>query len=349
MDNIDMNYNLDLVSLGEILIDFTPAGRSPAGDALFQRNLGGSAVNLACAFANLGGRCAFIGKAGDDSFGHFCADVLRARGVDMSGFMLDKSRGTTLAFVHLSDSGDRSFSFYRRGSADISLEAGEVDERIIFSARAFHFGGVSLTDEPARTATLHAARLAKSAGLIVSFDPNLRLNLWQSPQEAKEVLLEAFPLADIVKLSEEEAEFLFGCSYGTREGGDVREGGDAREVGDVREGGGALGEIARRFGTPLAIMTLAARGAVALVGGAIECASPAYGVDVVDTTGAGDCFLSGALHYVLKLGKAPGSLSRGEAARMLAFANAAGSLVCTKMGAIAAQPTLEEIESLFGR
>ena len=317
------NRAFDLVSLGEILIDFTPAGRAPSGEALYQRNLGGGAVNLACAFASLGGRCAFIGKAGDDGFGRYCAEELRARGVDVSGLILDKARGTTLAFVHVSDAGERSFSFYRHGTADISLEIVDVDERAIRSSRAFHFGGVSLAGEPARSATLHAARAAKGAGLIVSYDPNLRLGLWRSAREAKGVLLEAFALADVVKLSEEEAQFLFG-----------------------RPDAGALHEISRRYGTPLAIVTLAERGAAALAGGR-EYASPGRAADVVDTTGAGDCFLSGALHCVLRSGKAPGELAPAEMERMLAFANAAGSLVCTKMGAIAAQPSLAEVEGLM--
>lgn len=309
----------DLVGIGEVLIDFTPAGVNASG-ALFQQNLGGGVTNMVCAAAKLGWRSGFIGKVGDDGFGSFCARTMQSIGVDISGLRFSEEQSTTLAFVHLSESGDRSFTFYRKHSADVSLEAAEVDLEMAGNTRMLHFGGVSLTDEPARSATMHAVRRAKASGAMVSFDPNLRLNLWNSPEEAKTVLLDALPLADVIKLSEEEMLLLFGT-----------------------DDPAALCDIQKHTNAKLLIVTLAEKGAVAAVNGRLF-RSQAYDVGTVDTTGAGDCFLAGVLHNLLKLDKPVEELTDGEMSRMLAFANAAGSLVCAKMGGVTALPSLAEVE-----
>ncbi|MDR3119966.1 MAG: carbohydrate kinase [Clostridiales bacterium] len=311
----------DFVAIGEILIDFTPAGKSESGETLFQQNMGGAPGNVACALAKLGWKCGFIGKAGNDGFGRFCARTLQELHVDASGLKLSDTENTTLAFVHLSDSGDRSFSFYRKNSADINMEIADVDMDIVKAARVFHFGGVSLTDDPSRETTFHAVAEAKKAGAMISFDPNLRMSLWRGPAEVKAVILRAFPYADVVKLSDEEVTFIF----------------------DTKDYYAAIRHIKERFGTKLVIVTRGPRGALTVAGGG-QYTSPAYDVKTIDTTGAGDCFFAGALHTLLSQKKPPDALTSAEIARLLAFANAAGSLASTRMGAVSALPSAEEIE-----
>ena len=315
-----MDY--EFTSIGEILIDFTPAGKSDAGAALYQQNLGGAPGNVACAIAKLGRRSAFIGMAGDDNFGRFCKDTMQAQNVDTKGLRLSPSRNTTLAFVHLSDSGDRSFSFYRKNAADVNLDIGDLDMDIIESSRIFHFGGVSLSDEPSRSATIHAVREAHKHGSIITFDPNLRLNLWESGAELKTITLGVFPYADIVKLSDDEVTFIF----------------------DTKDYGAAIRHIQARFGAKLVIVTRGPRGAMTISGGRLY-ESPAFDVDTIDTTGAGDCFFAGALHCLLSYNKPADCLTPDETERMLAFANASGSLASTKLGAVSSLPAVEEIEA----
>jgi sugar/nucleoside kinase (ribokinase family) len=312
----------EFVSIGEILIDFTPAGKSGEGAALFQQNLGGAPANIACAISKLGRSSAFIGMAGEDGFGRFCKDEMRTRGVDVKGLKLSKSKNTTLAFIHHSETGDRSFSFYRKNSADVGLGIDDLDMDIVRNAGIFHFGSVSLSDEPSRSATLHAVKEAKKSGSLISFDPNLRLNLWESGAEMKTVAMNALPYADIVKLSDDEVSFIFGAN----------------------DFAAAIKHIASRFGIKLVIMTRGARGAMTVVNGRVF-EQPAYGVDTIDTTGAGDCFFAGALHCFLGFGKPADALGTDEISRMLAFANASGSLACTKMGAVSSLPSIDEIEN----
>jgi sugar/nucleoside kinase (ribokinase family) len=316
----------DLVAIGEILIDFTPAGFDRAGAARFRQNTGGGPVNVACALARLGRSAAFVGKAGDDGFGRFCRDTLIGRKVDISGLVLSDRHNTTLAFVHLSPEGERSFSFYRKNTADVSLSACELDAALIGDARILHFGGVSLTDEPTRSATLAAVSMAKKAGALVTFDPNLRLNLWGSAAEARRVTLDAFAHADAVKLSDDEGEFFFGSGSHER----------------------AIRTVMERFGAKLVFVTCGARGAATVADGRL-IACGAYDVKTVDTTGAGDCFMSGVLYNMLALGKPLEAVTYDEARRMLEFANAAGSLATTGMGALAAQPSLGAIARCMKR
>ena len=312
----------EFASIGEILIDFTPAGKSKTGAALFQRNLGGAPGNVACAIAKLGRRSAFIGMAGDDQFGFFCKAAMQAQNVDVKGIRLSSTKNTTLAFVHLSDSGDRSFSFYRKNAADVSLDIGDLDMDIVRNSGIFHFGGVSLSDEPSRSATLHAVREARKSGALISFDPNLRASLWDDAAEMKSVTLDAFQYAGVVKLSDDEVSFLFGTN----------------------DNAAAIELIQKRYGTKLAIVTRGPRGATTISGGRLY-EHPAYDVDTIDTTGSGDCFFAGALHCLLSYGKAADCLTSGETEHMLAFANASGSLASTKLGAVSALPSVDEIES----
>jgi len=315
-------FAYDFVSLGEILVEFTPAGEGKGGAALFQRNLGGAPVNVACAVAKLGWKAAFIGKAGDDGFGAFCKEELLKRGVEAGGLVLSGEQNTTLSFVHLSASGDRSFSFYRKNCADVSLLKKDTRSPVaIGGGRVFHFGSVSLTEEPARSATLDAVARAKRRGSLISYDPNLRFNLWHSPlEEIRRVALSGMEHADVLKMSGEEAEFLF-------------------ETDDHYK---ALAYAHERYGVNPAFVTLGSGGALALANGHLYEA-PAYDIPVADTTGAGDCFLAGALHCLLHANKPVAEFAPGDVSHMLAFANAAGSLACAKMGAVAGQPTVAAV------
>jgi fructokinase len=312
----------DVCALGELLVDFTPAGVNGEGTALFGRNPGGAPANVLAMNARLGGKTVFIGKVGGDEFGSFLEAALKDAGVDTRGLVRDPAYLTTLAFVHLSETGDRSFSFYRRESADLMLSWGEVDRRIIDDAALFHCGSVSLCGEPCRTATREAARYARSKGKVVSYDPNYRPFLWPDSGEAKAEIGRLIPDADLLKVSEEEMIFLTGE--------------------DNVERGGVL--LAERHGA----VALVSRGAK---GARFHCADgsgslPAYDVRTIDTTGAGDAFL-GAVHYRIR-GKTRSELqtiSRDELADIVDFANAAGSLATTRKGAIPALPSREEIEA----
>jgi len=316
-----MGDMIDVVALGELLIDFTPAGASAAGNALFERNPGGAPANVLAAVTRLGGTGAFIGKVGEDAFGHYLKTVLDGIGVDSRGLRFTKEADTTLAFVHLDAQGDRSFSFYRRPGADTMLRIQEVDTTLIDETRIFHFGSLSLTDEPARRATLATAASAKSKGALVSYDPNWRPPLWESEAAAKSGMLSGLPFADVLKVSEVELEFLTGEK-------DLEVGSRRLFTGDVK----------------LVLVTLGPKGCY------FRCAKgtglvPTYDVRVVDTTGAGDAFLGGLLVRLARTGRKFADLSLEEIEEIVDFANAVGSLCTTKRGAIPAMPSLEEVEA----
>ena len=316
----------DVCALGELLIDFTPAGVDERGIALFGRNPGGAPANVLAMNAKLGGKTAFIGKAGDDEFGRFLKKTLKDAGVDTCGLALDPAYLTTLAFVHLSETGDRSFSFYRREGADMMLSWEEINRRIIGDSNIFHFGSVSLCGQPCRRAVHEAVRYARSQGKIISYDPNYRPFLWPGRDAAKNEIERLIPDIDLLKVSEEEMILLSGEE-------------------NVEKGGALLAEQS---------------GAVVLVslgekGSYFHCADgsgnlPAYDVRTIDTTGAGDAFL-GAVHYRIrnKGRQALQIISRDELADIVNFANAAGSLTTTRRGAIPALPDREEIEACCGR
>lgn len=311
----------DVTAIGELLIDFTPAGLSAQNNPLFEQNPGGAPANVLACLSKLGHRTAFIGKVGQDQFGYSLKQTLQQVGVDTEGLIMTDTCHTTLAFVHLSESGDRSFSFYRKPGADVLLTAEEVSDQLIDDCLIFHFGSVSMTDEPARTATLAAVRYAHDQGKIVSYDPNLRMKLWDSPESAKTVILAAMPLADIVKISEEELVFLTGKT-------------------DLAIGARYLLET---YDLDLVLITLGPKGAYAATATA-QARKPAYAVKTIDTTGAGDSFTGGFLHQLLQSGKRPGRLTEADLADFLLFANAVGSLATTRKGAIPALPTLEQVE-----
>lgn len=305
----------DLVALGELLIDFTPTA-----PRTFYANPGGAPANVLAACANMGLKTAFIGKVGQDDFGRMLQKDLAEAGVGTEGLIFTQAAPTTLAFVQLDERGDRSFTFVRKPGADTLLCSEEVDYALLDGARAFHFGSVSMTDEPSRTATLSAAAYAKNKGLLVSYDPNLRPPLWQNTQTAKEVMLQGLALADIVKVSEEEVEFLTGAK--TLEDG-------AKQL--------------LVLGPQVIFTTLGPKGCL-YVSHSASGTLPTYDLPVADTTGAGDAFMGGILTAILE-SKRPlaDMLSAGSLAAMADFANAVGSLATTKPGGIRAMPRRTEV------
>lgn len=310
---------MDVVALGEILIDFTPSGVNEQGIALFARNPGGAPANVLAMNAKLGGSSAFIGKVGDDAFGAYLKGVLQSHGIDTRGMATDDEIPTTLAFVQLDAQGDRSFAFYRKPGADLRLNAVEVRKDLIDGCKIFHFGSLSLTEEPCRSATLEAVRYARAQGKIISFDPNYRPGLWQDPQTAKGWMACGVGYADILKVSEEEMALLTGET-------------------DPETGSLSLLEM----GPKAVFVTMGEHGCY-YRNAAGHGLQPAYKVQAVDTTGAGDAFM-GAMLWQLKgcPREEIGTLALGKPA---AFANAAGSLTTIRSGAIPALPTLAEIRA----
>jgi fructokinase len=314
----------DVVALGELLIDFTPAGISEGGNLRFEENPGGAPANVLASLAKLGKKCAFIGMVGNDRFGKFLKDALQQNGVAVTGIKISKTVNTTLAFVHLEPDGDRSFSFYRNPGADMMLTSKDIDYELIKQARIFHFGSISMTDEPSRSATLIAARIAKANGLIVSYDPNYRPSLWTGKEQAIAMMKTGLELADIVKVSEEELELLTGTA-------------------DLSKGSAILYEM----GNCVVLVTLGSKGCFYRYPGGIG-QLPTYEVNTIDTTGAGDAFLGGILYWFscLTLTEIQ-KLNQNEFQDIIRFANATGALTTTKKGAIPALPCLEEVKRVI--
>jgi fructokinase len=313
----------DVVALGELLIDFTPVGRSDSGGPIFQQNPGGAPANVLAALARLGGHGAFIGKVGSDQFGEFLRQVLATHGVHMQGLRFTANASTTLAFVHLDAQGNRSFSFCRKPGADILLDASEVDLTLIDQCRVFHFGSLSLTDEPSRTATLHAVQYAKKLGKIISYDPNWRPPLWHDDAAARQGMLSGLAYADILKISDSELEFLTGEK-------------------DIRRATRLLLDR----GIKVILATLGPEGCY------FQCRNgaghrPAFRVMVTDTTGAGDAFLGGFLYQFCRSQKQPEALGETELSGIVRFSNAVGALSTTRKGAISAMPSLAEVHALL--
>jgi fructokinase len=313
----------DVVALGELLIDFTPAGRSASGGALFEQNPGGAPANVLAALTRLGGRGAFIGKVGADQFGRFLKCVLEGQGVHTQGLRFTSGAGTTLAFVHLDAQGNRSFSFCRKPGADILLEAADVDLALLDHCRVFHFGSLSLTDEPSRTATMHAVRHARKLGKIISYDPNWRPPLWKDDAAAKEGMTAGLAFADILKIADAELEMLSG----------------------EKDIGRAARSLLDR-GIKIVLATLGPEGCYfqSRTGAGHV---PAFPVKAVDTTGCGDAFLGGFLHRLCLSRQAPEEISAAELTDMIRFSNAVGALCATRKGAIPAMPSPAEVQALL--
>ena len=314
----------DVVALGELLIDFAHKSSDSAGYPTLAAQPGGAPGNFLAALQRYGCSTALLGKVGDDAFGHLLVNTLRELGIGTKGILRDPTVFTTLAFVTLDSTGNREFSFARKPGADTCLTAGEVDYSLIDGARVFHFGTLSLTAEPARAATREAVSHAKQAGKLVSFDPNLRKPLWASEAEAKEQMEWGLGQSDIVKISDEEVDFLWGLSP---------------EEGAQR--------LLKEYGVKLVYVTLGPKGChFANQNGCGEVASPS-GIQVVDTTGAGDIFGGSAMSRFLKLNKAPDSLTVDEMEAVTRFACCAASLSTQTHGGIYSVVPEEQVLSIL--
>ena len=314
-----MRKMYDVVALGEILIDFTPCGKSEAGQRLFEQNPGGAPANVLTALSKFHRKTAFIGKVGKDMQGSFLKDVLIENEISVEGLIEDENVFTTLAFVGLSNNGERSFSFARKPGADTCLTIAEVRADLIKNSKIFHIGSLSLTAEPAKSATFKALEIAKDAGCIISYDPNYRAPLWDTKEEAIREMRSVIPFVDVMKLSDEETELLTG----------------------IAEPEGAAKKLLLQ-GVSIVAVTLGAEGTLIVTkDGCVHI--PAYKVDVVDTTGAGDSFWGGFLHQLLAENISPDKINLETASEFARFGNAVASLCVEKRGAIPAMPTLEEV------
>ena len=310
----------DVVALGELLIDFTMTSTDADGYPTMAAHPGGAPANFLAALTKFGARTALLGKVGADAFGRMLLRTLDKAGIDKAGITVADDVFTTLAFVTLDDTGNREFSFSRKPGADVCLRFEELPLGMIDEARVFHFGTLSLTDEPARTATQKAVAYAKERGKLITYDPNLRKPLWGDLAEAKEQLLWGLGQADVVKISDEEIDFLFGLTP---------------------EEGAA--HILQNFGVKLVFATCGAKGCFFRnrnAGGMVPSLS---GIKVVDTTGAGDIFGGSAVWALLRTGRAPEELKEAELREIVGFACTSAGLSCTRSGGIQSVPTLEEI------
>ena len=310
----------DVVALGELLIDFTPEGVSENGNVIFERNPGGAPANVLVALSKFGKKTSFIGKVGEDMFGAFLKNTLASYGVETKALLTTKECNTTLAFVALDENNDRSFSFYRNPGADLAISADEVDQDAIKNCKIFHFGSVSMTDEPARSATFHAVNCAKKEGALISYDPNLRKPLWVDEKNAERYIKEGLKLADIVKVSEEEAEFLF----------------------DTTDDAEAAKFLRDEYGIRLVMITKGAQGCYFSCGD-YEGIIPAVKANVVDTTGAGDAFMAGVLNKLIDMEKNPEELTCEELEECIRFGTKSGSISTERKGGIPSMPTLEQM------
>lgn len=314
----------DVTALGELLIDFTYSGHSDSGMRLFEQNPGGAPCNVLTALSKCGMKTAFIGKVGNDMHGIFLKETLENNGICTDGLVIDDNVFTTLAFVALNDAGERSFSFARKPGADTCLDESEVTVNLLEKSKIFHVGSLSLTDEPAKSATLFALKKAKELGCTISYDPNYRAALWNSKDAAIAGMREVLPFVDVMKMSDEETELLTG----------------------IKEPAEAAAYLVER-GIPLVAVTLGADGAYvcAKQNGKISGqVVNGFKSQVVDTTGAGDSFWGGFLYGLVKSGKKPADITLDEAVGFARFANALASLCVEKHGGIPAMPELEAIE-----
>ena len=313
-----------VVALGELLIDFTENGLSSQGNPLMEANPGGAPCNVLAMLNKLGKKTAFIGKVGRDQFGTMLKTVVEESGTDVTNLMMDDEVHTTLAFVHTFPDGDREFSFYRNPGADMMLKKEEVDPEIIKAAKIFHFGTLSSTHPEVREATRYAIDVAKENGLLVSFDPNLREPLWDSLEDARKEIEYGLGKCDILKISDNEMEFMTGTD-------------------DYNKGVEMLRES---YDIPLIFVTLGKEGSRAYYKDMIVEVAPFIRKDTIETTGAGDTFEACALNYVLEHGLE--NLTEENLKELLRFANAGASIITSRKGALKVMPEKEEIEKVLG-
>lgn len=300
----------DVIALGELLIDFASQSTDASGYPTMAAHPGGAPGNFLAALNAFGAKTGFLGKVGDDAFGHLLLGTLTEAGIETKGIVVDPAVFTTLAFVTFDDKGDRSFSFARKPGADTQLRWEEVNKSMIDETKIFHFGTLSLTDEPCRTATQKAVAYAKERGKLITYDPNLRKPLWRTEEEAREQILWGLYQADVVKISDEEVEFLWNCS--PEEGAQ---------------------KLLNEYGVSLAMVTLGPKGCLLQTKNAV-CNAPGPKVSPIDTTGAGDIFGGSAVSRLLELNKAVADLTDEDLAYIGYFATTSASLSTEHPGGI---------------
>ena len=313
----------DVTALGELLIDFTENGKSNQGNPLFEANPGGAPCNVLAMLAKLGHNTAFIGKVGNDFFGEQLRAAIKEVGIDDTGLCTDEKIHTTLAMVHTYPDGDRDFSFYRNPGADMMLNKAEIREDILKDTKIFHFGTLSMTHEGVREATKAAIHIAEEAGAVISFDPNLRPPLWESLDEAREQVLYGLGHCQILKISDNEIQWLTGEE-------------------DYTAG---VNWILERYQIPLILVSMGKEGSRAYYNEMMVEVKPFLQENTIETTGAGDTFCGCVLHYVCEHGI--NGLKEENLAEMLTFANAAASIITTRKGALRVMPEEKEIKLLI--
>ena len=312
---------MDIICLGEILLDMFPAelGRKLAEVSAFRPKPGGAPANAAVAAARLGKSSAFVGKVGEDAFGHYLAQVLVDQHVDTRGVRFDPDARTTLAFIAKPDENTSEYVFYRNPGADLMLRPDELDPALFAQARAFHFGSLSLTGDPIRSATYQAVRLAHAAGALVSFDVNYRPNLWKSPEEALVQIRAMLPNAGVLKVNELELELLTGSL-------------------DLEPACRSLFAL----GPEVVVVTLGTEGSYFYCAGG-RAMVPAFKVQAVDATGCGDAFIAGLLSRMVEGDDWRANLNAEKLRDILRYANAVGAITSTQVGVIPALPTAGQV------
>lgn len=313
----------DVTALGELLVDFTENGISEQGNPMLEANPGGAPCNVLSMLQNLGKRTAFIGKVGADALGRMLIQAVKDQGINTDNLMTDEVVHTTLAFVHTEKDGDRSFSFYRNPGADMMLRWDEVGQEIFADTKIFHFGTLSMTDEQIENVTKKAIQKAKDKGAIISFDPNLRPPLWKNLEDAKRQMWYGISQCDILKISDDEIEFLTGTA-------------------DIDKG---VEKIMEQSHPTLICATMGKHGSKAYYNGKNVFCAPFLREDTIETTGAGDTFMACVLHAVLE--KGIDSLTENDLLEMLEFANAAASIITTRKGALKVMPKRQEIAEIL--
>lgn len=313
----------DVVAMGELLIDFTPYGKSEQGNEILEANPGGAPCNVLAMLNKLGRKTAFVGKVGYDSFGTLLRNTITEIGIDSTGLVTDPKIHTTLAFVHLDEHGDRNFSFCRNPGADMMLGKEELNEEIIKQAKIFHFGTLSMTSEKIRETTKAAIEMAKAGGSLLSFDPNLRPPLWDDLETAKEMIWYGISQCNILKISEDELEFITGISDLDQAAQKVQ-----NENPNIK----------------VMFVTLGKDGSSFYYQGQKGFQETFKKVKTIDTTGAGDTFCGCMLHFLLD--QDLDHLTCDYLMEALTFGNAASSLVTTKKGAIRSMPVKDDVLAL---
>ncbi len=317
-----MEKKFDVIAMGELLIDFTMNGQSDQGNDMFEACPGGAPCNVLAMLNKLGKKTAFLGKVGRDQFGKLLRETLEEVGIDTSNLLTDEEVNTTLAFVHTLSDGDRKFSFYRNPGADMMLTEENVNPELLAQTRIFHFGTLSMTHDGVRTATKKAVKAAKENGAWISFDPNLRPPLWSTMELAKEQMEYGFEQCDILKISDNEIQFVSGKE-------------------DYDEG---IRYLQDKYQIPLILLTLGKDGSRAYYKG-MCVRQNGFSVKTIETTGAGDTFCGSVLSYLLDHDL--DSLTEEQLGEMLIFANAAAAIVTTRKGAIRAMPERVEVKELI--